>query len=249
MLGEIEYDKNSATIRQTPGNIGLLTTLATAGKAYPQITKLRVAGHTDSDGDEASNQNLSERRAQSVVDWLVANGIDRRRLDPVGCGSRDPVASNTTAEGKQKNRRTEFDIEDINGSRWDMATQTCVPNPQRKGYVAVVNTNASGAKEVAWQASASSAGVSSSNPGQVIDVSCPQRPAGSSSFTVYGGNQGQYSTDSSVCESAVHAGKLKNAGGRVQIEGTGTFNNFQGSSQNGVTSRSWSSSWSSFKFR
>jgi OOP family OmpA-OmpF porin len=139
VLGEIQYDTSSATIKQTPQNIGLLTTLATAGKAYPMITKLRVEGHTDSDGDDAMNQELSERRAQSVVDWLVANGIDRNRLAAVGCGERDPIASNATEEGKQRNRRTEFDIEDIGGQRWDMATTPCAPNPQRKGYVAVVD--------------------------------------------------------------------------------------------------------------
>ncbi len=141
VLGEIQYDTNSATIKQTPGNVGLLMTLATAGKAYPMITKLRVEGHTDADGDDASNQNLSERRAQSVVDWLVTNGIDRNRLHAVGCGERDPVATNSTEEGKQRNRRTEFDIEDINGQRWDQATTPCAPNPQRKGYVAVVDVN------------------------------------------------------------------------------------------------------------
>ncbi len=249
VLGEIQYDTNSATIKNTPQNIGLLMTLATAGKAYPQISKLRVEGHTDSDGDDLSNQDLSERRAQSVVQWLVDNGIDRRRLEPVGCGERDPIETNSTDSGKARNRRTEFDIEEINGGRWDLATQPCVPNPQRKGYVAVLGTSDSGTKDVAWQASASSAGVSSTQPGQQIAVNCPQRPSGGSSYTVYGGNEGQYSTDSSVCEAAIHAGKLKNNGGRVMIEGTGTFKGFQGSTQNGVTSRSWSSSWSSFRFR
>src|SRR5688500_10628858 len=206
-------------------------TLATAGKAYQQITNLRVEGHTDSDGDDLSNQDLSERRAQSVVQWLVDNGIDRRRLEPVGCGERDPIETNSTDNGKARNRRTEFDIEEINGNRWDLATQPCVPNPQRKGYVAVLKTSDSGGvttKDVAWQASASSAGVSSTQPGQQIAVNCPTRPSGSGSYTVYGGNEGQYSTDSSVCEAAVHAGKLKNSGGRVMIEGTGTFKGFQG---------------------
>jgi OOP family OmpA-OmpF porin len=135
VLGEIEYDTNSATIKQTPQNIGLLTTLVTAGKAYPMITKLRVEGHTDSDGDDVSNQDLSERRAQSVVNWLVDRGIERHRLHAVGCGERDPVASNDTSEGKQRNRRTEFDIEDIGGQRWDQATNACAVNPQRRVVV------------------------------------------------------------------------------------------------------------------
>lgn len=138
VLGEIEFDPNSAVIRETPHNIGLLTTLAAAGRQYPQITRLRVEGHTDSDGDDASNQDLSERRAQSVASWLVQHGIERERLAAIGCGERDPVATNATSEGKQRNRRTEFDIEDVQGKRWNLATEPCAPNPQRRAPNLVV---------------------------------------------------------------------------------------------------------------
>lgn len=139
VLGEIQFDPGSSVIKETTQNIGLLTTLAAAGKKYQQITKLRVEGHTDSDGDDASNQELSERRAQSVVAWLVKNGIESRRLAAVGCGERDPVESNTTSEGKQRNRRTEFDIEDIEGRRWNLATEPCAPNPSRRPATARVS--------------------------------------------------------------------------------------------------------------
>jgi OmpA-OmpF porin, OOP family len=132
VLGNIEFDTDKATIRQTPQSIGILTTLATAGKAYPQITKLRVEGHTDSDGNEAHNQELSERRAQAVVKWLVDNGIEPSRLTAAGCGSKDPLVPNTTAENKQKNRRTEFDIEEALGKPFEFATSPCAPNPNRK---------------------------------------------------------------------------------------------------------------------
>jgi OOP family OmpA-OmpF porin len=132
VLGNIEFDTDKATIRQTPQSIGILTTLATAGKMYPQITKLRVEGHTDSDGNEAHNQELSERRAQAVVKWLVDNGIDATRLTAAGCGSKDPVVPNTSAENKQKNRRTEFDIEEALGKPFEFATAPCAPNPSRK---------------------------------------------------------------------------------------------------------------------
>ncbi len=140
VVGDIEFDTNSADIRQSPQTLGVLNTVANAGKVYTQITKLRIEGHTDSDGDDASNQNLSERRAQAVVRWLTDHGIASSRLYAVGCGERDPVASNTTDEGKQRNRRTEFDIEDIDGARFDLATKPCDPNPQRTtggGLVAV----------------------------------------------------------------------------------------------------------------
>jgi len=132
ILGTIEFDTDSDKIRQTPQTIGILTTLATAGKAYPQITKLRVEGHTDSDGNEGHNQDLSLRRAQAVVKWLTDHDIAANRLTAAGCGSKDPLAPNTTPEGKQRNRRTEFDIEEANGKPFSLATAPCAPNPARK---------------------------------------------------------------------------------------------------------------------
>ena len=98
------------------------------------ITLLRVEGHTDSDGDPAANQVLSEHRAQAVVDYLVSHGVDRGRLRPVGCASRDPLFPNDTAEHKALNRRTEFDIEMINGARPEGYTEPCAPNPEQKHY-------------------------------------------------------------------------------------------------------------------
>lgn len=143
LLGEIEFDTNSYAIKPTPRNIGILTTLVTAAKAYPQVTKLRVEGHTDSDGDDRSNEVLSDRRAQAVVTWLVENGVDRGRLLSVGCGERDPLAPNTSADGKRQNRRTEFDIEEIDGQRFDLATAHCAPNTFRKGYVVTITDDVS----------------------------------------------------------------------------------------------------------
>ena len=71
--------------------------------------RLRIEGHTDSDGDEAHNQNLSERRAASVKRYLVEQyGIDASRLETAGFGESQPVADNATPEGKQKNRRVEL---------------------------------------------------------------------------------------------------------------------------------------------
>jgi outer membrane protein OmpA-like peptidoglycan-associated protein len=58
-------------------------------------------------GSEKSNQKLSERRAQSVRDWLVREGIDPERIKAVGYGESNPVATNSTPEGRQENRRIE----------------------------------------------------------------------------------------------------------------------------------------------
>lgn len=135
LLGTIEFKTARWRVEDYERNVALLNTIAAAGKQYAQITKLRVEGHTDSDGDDASNQILSQRRAEAVVEWLVANGIDRNRLIPVGCGEKDPLAPNTTAQNKQDNRRVEFDIEEMEGKRYEVATDPCAPNTYRKGYV------------------------------------------------------------------------------------------------------------------
>lgn len=68
---------------------------------------LRVEGNTDNVGDASMNQNLSERRAHAIVDYLVMRGIARNRLIARGNGLRNPVMSNRTAEGRWKNRRTD----------------------------------------------------------------------------------------------------------------------------------------------
>jgi outer membrane protein OmpA-like peptidoglycan-associated protein len=66
-----------------------------------------IEGHADWMGSDAYNIGLSQRRAQAVVEWLVARGIARERLNAVGKGEREPIASNETAEGRQLNRRVE----------------------------------------------------------------------------------------------------------------------------------------------
>ncbi|ENV01993.1 MULTISPECIES: OmpA family protein [Acinetobacter] len=72
--------------------------------------KLNVGGHTDSTGNAAANKALSQRRAQAVVDYLTSKGVDGSKLVAQGHGSDQPVAENTTEEGRFKNRRIEFSI-------------------------------------------------------------------------------------------------------------------------------------------
>lgn len=69
---------------------------------------VEIAGYTDNVGSDASNQKLSEKRANSVRDWLVREGVNPERIKAVGYGESNPIASNDTPEGKQKNRRIEF---------------------------------------------------------------------------------------------------------------------------------------------
>ncbi|MBA3647746.1 MAG: PD40 domain-containing protein [Chitinophagales bacterium] len=72
--------------------------------------KIQVTGHTDDQGSDDHNQRLSENRAKSVYDYLVANGISPARLSFKGFGKTKPIASNSNEEGKAQNRRTEFTV-------------------------------------------------------------------------------------------------------------------------------------------
>ena len=73
-------------------------------------TLVNVYGHTDSDGGDAFNQQLSERRAVNVAQYLVQQGADTRRFHVIGYGETVPIATNATAEGKALNRRVEIQI-------------------------------------------------------------------------------------------------------------------------------------------
>jgi outer membrane protein OmpA-like peptidoglycan-associated protein len=127
--GEIEFDKGAATIRDTPGSHMVLDVALKILSSTPQITRVRIEGHTDSDGSKDLNLTLSEQRANSVIAWLTQKGIDAKRLHGVGCGAKDPLVPNTNDVNKQKNRRTEFDVEEIDGKRPDGFTDACAPNP------------------------------------------------------------------------------------------------------------------------
>ena len=84
--------------------------------AKDYITLLRVEGHTDNAGKAADLQTLSEQRALSVCRWLTANGIDCKRLIPVGFGATKPIADNNTPEGKASNRRMTFAFAALRGN-------------------------------------------------------------------------------------------------------------------------------------
>lgn len=82
---------------------------------YPK-TYIDVYGHTDSDGSDAYNQTLSERRAQSVAGYLTSHGVQPARIATRGFGETQPIASNATEEGKAANRRVEIKISPVTES-------------------------------------------------------------------------------------------------------------------------------------
>ncbi|UVJ43014.1 OmpA family protein [Pseudomonas sp. LS1212] len=76
----------------------------------PSMKALLVVGFTDSQGSEAYNQNLSERRAGNVADFLITQGLSPEKVTSQGRGESEPVADNSTAEGRAKNRRVELHL-------------------------------------------------------------------------------------------------------------------------------------------
>lgn len=106
---KVEFDFDQAVVkRQYHQEIGHL---AEVMKKYPDL-RILLEGHTDHTGEPEYNQNLSERRANSVRRYLVENfSIESNRLSIRGYGETRPIASNTTKEGRQKNRRVEAEAE------------------------------------------------------------------------------------------------------------------------------------------
>ncbi len=104
----INFETGKDTI--LPRSDRILDTIAQILKSAEDIPRVRVEGHTDNIGSAAYNRDLSQRRAQAVVNALIARGIAAEKLLPVGYGFDRPVASNGTAKGRALNRRVEFTI-------------------------------------------------------------------------------------------------------------------------------------------
>jgi OOP family OmpA-OmpF porin len=103
----IEFDTGKATIR--PHSYPILDGALAVLKEYPDV-ELRIAGHTDSQGSPERNRELSLARAESVASYFTSRGIERDRLQTVGHGPDKPIADNGTRDGRQRNRRIEFEV-------------------------------------------------------------------------------------------------------------------------------------------
>ena len=103
----VQFETGSA--RLLPESNKVLDEIAGIMKNYPDH-KLRISGHTDSIGDAAANQSLSEKRAKACYDYLVSKGISATRMSHQGFGETKPIGDNRYAPGREQNRRVEFDL-------------------------------------------------------------------------------------------------------------------------------------------
>lgn len=107
VLQPVSFKLSSAEIRQR--SVATLDRIADFAHDCQDIT-IAITGHTDASGNEARNRQLSRARAQAVADQIAQRGIDPRRLIVNGIGSSAPVADNSTAHGRELNRRIEFEL-------------------------------------------------------------------------------------------------------------------------------------------
>ena len=107
VLRNVLFDYDKADLK--PESMTELDRLVKFLKENPSV-RIEVGAHTDAQGNDAYNLNLSDRRAKSVMDYLVTQAIDRRRLSSRGYGETAPIASNDSEEGRALNRRVEFRI-------------------------------------------------------------------------------------------------------------------------------------------
>lgn len=108
-LQVINFEVDKADIPEV--NKAVLDRAVEVMKNVPEM-ELMILGHTDSDGDDAYNKELSQRRAEAVKEYLVSKGADASKLMTRGMGETDPIATNETDNGKFRNRRIEFTVYD-----------------------------------------------------------------------------------------------------------------------------------------
>jgi OmpA-OmpF porin, OOP family len=111
----VEFETDSDKLLGS--STGILTAVMNIVKEHTELKRVLVEGHTDNVGGARYNKGLSERRAKSVVKWLVDHGVERHRLLDAGIGLERPIDTNNTSAGRQKNRRVEFHILESEGGK------------------------------------------------------------------------------------------------------------------------------------
>ena len=116
---QVEFETNEARIKQTPKTLATLEQLADTMKKHPNITKLRIEGHTDSLGRDKLNDRLSKARAEAVANWLSLHDVSASRIVTLGFGAKRPLVPNDSADHRAMNRRTEYYVEELDGKKVD----------------------------------------------------------------------------------------------------------------------------------
>jgi OOP family OmpA-OmpF porin len=116
--GNIVFETKSAKIKDGSGSEVVLEQLKKFLDDNPQVTKLRIEGHTDNVGQPADNMKLSGERSLTIKKWLIDHGIVKERLIATGFGETKPIADNSKEEGRAQNRRTEFKIAELKGKKY-----------------------------------------------------------------------------------------------------------------------------------
>lgn len=111
LLSPIVFVGDSAKIDES-ASAAVLEAIRATLEANPTIAKVRVESHTDNRGKAAVNKRISIGRAEAIVAWLAAHGVDKKRLSAVGHGGDRPIESNETEEGRAVNRRVELHVEE-----------------------------------------------------------------------------------------------------------------------------------------
>jgi len=114
ILKRVNFPRDSARIARD--SFAILDSVAKVMREHAYLTKVRVEGHTDSEGADAVNLELSRERAAAVKAYLVERGVPEARLVSEGYGETRPLMKNDTPQGRAKNRRVEFRILEVNGA-------------------------------------------------------------------------------------------------------------------------------------
>lgn len=116
---KVFFDTGKATIQS--GSFALLDEVASTLLTHPEIRKIELQGHTDSQGGADYNRRLSQSRVDSVRTYLIERGVEPERILAVGYGEDRPLASNDTEDGRAQNRRVEISILELDESRIEQA--------------------------------------------------------------------------------------------------------------------------------
>jgi outer membrane protein OmpA-like peptidoglycan-associated protein len=127
LLESVNFDVDKATIQKR--SFELLDQVAIAMLDFPELKRVRIEGHTSSEGDPTHNLKLSGARAISIKNYLVKRGVSEDRLEAEGFGKSKPLVTNLTEEGRRMNRRVEFVVVEFDRTLMDAPAAPAAPAP------------------------------------------------------------------------------------------------------------------------